>query len=104
MNAHSTRRLTCWTLKMLEYTFDISYFSGKGQVHVDSLSRNAFQKGTNKDEEKSLDLVVHDPELAPLIKELESPSRIQSKLSREASNYFLQDNILYKSNPRPEGV
>ncbi|KAJ8876514.1 hypothetical protein PR048_020959 [Dryococelus australis] len=88
MNAQRTGRLTCWALKRLEYTFDIKYFSVKSHAQIDSLSKNAVEKGLDdKDEEKSVDLLMFslpgcnmakaqrdNPELTPLIMEFENPS------------------------------
>ncbi|KAJ8884808.1 hypothetical protein PR048_011004 [Dryococelus australis] len=92
---------------MLEYTFDIKYSSGKIHAHVDNLSRNPVDLGTEKDEEKALDLPVFslpgyekanvqmsEPNLVPFIQEIEKPSQVETKRSK--------GGILYKVNTRPE--
>ncbi|KAJ8886761.1 hypothetical protein PR048_012973 [Dryococelus australis] len=90
MNAHITGRITRWVLKMLEYTFDIKYTSGKSHAHVDSLSRNPVFP------------LPSDPSLVPLIQEIEKPSKVETKLSKLAKVFCLKGGVLYKINARPE--
>ncbi|KAJ8885619.1 hypothetical protein PR048_011817 [Dryococelus australis] len=50
--------LTTWALKMLDYTFNIKYKSGKSHAEVDSLSRKPLELGSQKDDDKALESPV----------------------------------------------
>ncbi|KAJ8896944.1 hypothetical protein PR048_002290 [Dryococelus australis] len=112
MNAHSTGRIILWALKILKYTFDIKYTSGK---RLSSLSRNTAYLGSEKDEDMALELPVFslpvfdivkaqrgDSSLVPLSKEVETLSKVKTKFSRLATNFCLKDGILCKLNNKPE--
>ncbi|KAJ8882553.1 hypothetical protein PR048_014364 [Dryococelus australis] len=100
---------------MLEYTFDIKSSSGKNQACVDSLSKNPVDLGTEKDEEKALDLPVFSlpgfdlakaqlskSNLVPLIKKVKNQSQVETKFCRLAKNFCLKGGVLYKINTMPE--
>ncbi|KAJ8886911.1 hypothetical protein PR048_013125 [Dryococelus australis] len=103
-------------LKMLTYTFDIKYTSGKKHAHVGSLSRNPVDKGMKQNEDKALKLPVlslpglavakaqrADSTLLPIMQEVEKPSQQDTKLGRLSKKFGLKNGIMYKINTRPEG-
>ncbi|KAJ8886937.1 hypothetical protein PR048_013151 [Dryococelus australis] len=97
------------------YTFDIKYTSRKSHAHVDSPSRNPVDIGSEKDEDKALELPLFslpdfdiaksqrgDPSLVPLIQKIEKLSKVEIKFSRLAKIFCLKEGIPYKINTRPD--
>ena len=91
-----------WFLMLQEYHYDIKYKPGKSHTNADALSR--LQSDTVSATTGEPDIALRqrrDPELLQLISFLENGQEYSSKVDpsiakEKSSEFFLEDNILYK--------
>ncbi|KAF2890342.1 hypothetical protein ILUMI_15832 [Ignelater luminosus] len=111
-----TGKLARWTIKLSEFDFTIVHKQGSANRDADCLSRNPVSTPTNQDEQTALEIPTYlldsndisnvqnaDPKLKELIQAINNPDSVSIGTARRAKGFLLENDVLYKHNPSPDG-
>ncbi len=118
-------RLARWSLRLMEYSFEIIYNKGDKHGDADYLSRNPFQEEKEEEylvvyqlfdrEQMAVDITElnrdriiaeqrSDSLLQPIIQKLEDPSTTRREIRRLRKKYEIVDEMLWRLTRQREGI
>lgn len=109
-------RLARWSLRLMDYDYEIRHKSGRLHSDADCLSRYPASDPTPKevDEVEEIPLLAlansevataqkNDPDLQPILRALENPEAGEGRIARQAANFLIKDGLLLRKNAGVRG-